>query len=251
MKELITLKNINSLTEKQLETLIEVYAEAFAKDENWNEYLKCTNKFNRGICEKPYSEEEALLFLQKNNEEIEKRKTAKITKKNNETLYECIQCNAPLSFDFYWKDGTAKKHLEKSIKTKGFVGIASLIDDVVIGGSWGFRIPETNNDTVLYAEVRELFKQKKLDPDKIFYGCENFILPHFQNKGIGTIQAVARLKEAEKTGYESATMRTTNEYSAKIFMSAFGKENITQIFSDPDPRKKERKWYYAEMRHLK
>lgn len=252
IKDNIQIKNLFDITELEKNDLIEVYSEAFAKDKNWREYMKCTNEKNGSICDTPFSEEEIKSIVKGNLENILDKKIINLNgSEKNLDHYICTSCNKPLSLDDYWRDGSAENVYNTAKNLEGFCGVTTILQGTIIGGSWGYKLPDKNTETALFLEVRKNFGDKNINPNTVFYAAENFVHPLFQGKGIGQINSYERLKTAKNCGYEGVTLRTTNEFSKRVLENLMGTENVIAIFNDPDPKKSDRIWYYSSLKHLK
>jgi len=144
-----------------------------------------------------------------------------------------------------WTLEGALEVLDNAHKKESFLGVIAILENKIVGFSFGYRLPEKSTENVAFAKVRELFKSKEIESDNVFYGAETGVDPELQNKGIGTEMFDYRMKLVRSKGYSGVASRTINLAMVRVYEKVFGKKNVQEIFKDPV--KSERTWYYVDL----
>ena len=111
-----------------------------------------------------------------------------------------------------------------------------LKSDEPIGFSWGYQMPEIRTQSVNFPVIRELFRERGINPDKVFYGAETGIVAEYQKRGLGSVITSVRCLEAQNGNYEFFANRTINPRMKAINNNLFSGSQATDLFEDPETK---------------
>jgi hypothetical protein len=223
----IKIDKIINLDQTLTKKIVGLYTTVFS-GEPWNEVFKCDE------CGIAYSDKDNLVKLARGG----------ICTKND-------QCNMPIKLiPFYsGEDKLGEKIYLDAINKKGFVGVAGLKNDELIGFSWGYAMQEKDTPSVMFTKINPLFEEQGYDRTKVFYAAETGIVENFRQNGFGTSLIKGRLLRAKECGFESVSFRTKNAKLVSIFENMFGRINL--VGYDKDPAKQNVMWYAGNFGDMK
>ena len=143
----------------------------------------------------------------------------------------CAAFKGPPWFEEYWTREMAKEVLDNASSQEGFIGLAALVNNEVVGFYWGYKFPKEKSTTVDFPAVGQKLNDMDIDTEDMFYKAEMGFVPNMQAKGIGTKIMKRMAEEIWKMGYESASGRTINENIVKLMNRSFGQ--VDRVFDDP------------------
>ena len=217
--------NIIRLEVALLDKVADLYARVFAGPP-WFEIKKCVS------CNETYGKGDDLEIFH-----------------NGDT---CRRCGKPLRLIDYWYGGPAHRVFEDAVSRPGSVGVgARHSSGELIAFSWGFAVPDEDTPTVLFGKATQLLREKGIDSAETFYAAETGVDPRYQRRGIGSRVMYARFRAGKEAGFRGICGRTINPKLVGRYQYFFGEENVRPVFSDPDPVKSDRTWYYCPLDELK
>ena len=117
----------------------------------------------------------------------------------------------------------------------------------IIGASWGMLalgIPFEEKLTC----VKTVMEMQRLSPEQTFYFDETFVDLPYRGNGIGKALIKVRAAiAADEIGCTSAIVRTINPVQINNFVSAFGKESVTEVYQDKEDIQADRKYYLINL----
>ena len=136
------------LEEKIKDSVVDLYVRVFGGDP-WYEVYKCKS------CGVAYGEP---------TDDLEKLAREKKCVKNQE-------CSAPLELVSFYNgdDKLGESIFMDALAKDGFVGFAGVIDDVLVGFSWGYPLQEQDTPSVKFSEIKGEFAKLGIDPSKVFW----------------------------------------------------------------------------------
>ena len=121
-----------------------------------------------------------------------------------------------------------------------------LKSDEPIGFSWGYQMPEIRTQSVNFPVIRELFRERGINPDKVFYGAETGIVAEYQKRGLGSVIASVRCLEAQNGNYDFFANRTINPRMKAISSHIFSGSQATELFEDPETKSPWFMWRFKD-----
>lgn len=125
-----------------------------------------------------------------------------------------------------WNIETVDEVFSNASSQEGFLGYGVEIQDRIIGGCFGYTLPQENTPTVDFIQLR---KRLPKDLEESFYLAENFILPQFQKRGLGS---VLMNMISNSIGDSSLMFRTINDNQIKATQKGFN-SSVEEICRDP------------------
>lgn len=116
----------------------------------------------------------------------------------------------------------------------------------VVGASWGVTCGEMPSGEKRNA-LDQIMGREGLPPDKTFYFDECFVDIAYRGIRVGSALVRVRGTIAIEQGSGYFLFRTINPVQLKNLASTFGRENLSEVYSDPDDIQEDRKYYLIEL----
>jgi hypothetical protein len=136
--------------------------------------------------------------------------------------------------NFYPEVINQRELIEEAIALNGFIGFQVLYNNIPVGFSWGFQIPQDRTRSVNFPIIVPLLKEKGINPEKTFYGAETGVREEYQDRKIGSVLVSKRSLAAFEEGYSYFTFRTINPKMIRIISNLFSDKFPLELFKDPE-----------------
>lgn len=200
---------------KDLQLLDKSYKDVFS-GYPWYEDLACIN------CKAIYT-----------NREVREDSKDRVIRIGN--FDRCLKCNEPLNLVPYYPNIIDNRRLIKeALCMESFIGYIALINDNVVGFSWGYKIPNKRTTSVNFPEVTLALRALGISKEQAFYGAETGVVEKYQGQGLGRKLVSLRTRNSFEQGFKIFLNRTINPRMRKILQSLFSGIEPRTLFKDPE-----------------